>query len=403
METEHESIENYEDRASTILVKFYTKLQEPFALPEEQCELSVPDSCTRKDLSLLINDLLALPEPRAFDFSLADNFLRSTLDKHIAQYGMSTESTIDIEYLFLTVPEESKDKAPHEDWVSGIKRVSSNKMLTSCYDGSLRIFDDATFEILHTEKISDEAVKCIDFNGKDIIAYSMDFKLRSYEFDGEKISKCKHEYVGFEDTVQAVTFSTCDNTLFIAAAADGCYLYEIGRSEPIRKFTVGENAFMAVSFTAPECFYAGSLDHSLRKFDIESGLCTQTWNSHSPILAIAATDDGMLLTAHADRVRLWDPSLGKGLKATYRSGPAILTDISVSPTKTALMFATSAVDGSITIWDSRSTNEPLYVRRNLTQYQQRSLCVDFCRPDKCYYGSSKWCGAIDIVANVKEE
>ena len=66
-----------EGDASTISVRFVSRLPEPVELPESA--FAVPETLTRKGLAEVINGLLQLDPPQPFDFLINEDFLRCSL------------------------------------------------------------------------------------------------------------------------------------------------------------------------------------------------------------------------------------------------------------------------------------------------------------------------------------
>lgn len=66
-----------EGNATTISVRFVSRLPEPVELPESA--FAVPETLTRKGLAEVINGLLQLDPPQPFDFLINEDFLRSSL------------------------------------------------------------------------------------------------------------------------------------------------------------------------------------------------------------------------------------------------------------------------------------------------------------------------------------
>ena len=63
--------------ASTVSVRFVSRLPEPVDIPESA--FAVPEGLTRKGLAEVINGLLQLDPPQPFDFLINEEFLRCSL------------------------------------------------------------------------------------------------------------------------------------------------------------------------------------------------------------------------------------------------------------------------------------------------------------------------------------
>lgn len=56
-----------------------------------------------------------------FDFIVCGEFLRSTLVEHIEERSVSTEDTVEVEYLERYPAPEPQDCLMHDDWVSAVQ------------------------------------------------------------------------------------------------------------------------------------------------------------------------------------------------------------------------------------------------------------------------------------------
>lgn len=88
--------------------------------------LSVPQAINTVSLNELVNQLLRESNPDVlkpinFDFLVLGELLRVPLIEHLQERNVSTEVTVDIEYLERTPAPEPKDSLLHDDWVSGVR------------------------------------------------------------------------------------------------------------------------------------------------------------------------------------------------------------------------------------------------------------------------------------------
>lgn len=95
-----------------------------FAVPD--VPLSVPQAIDCKSLNDLVNQLIKecnsdYLKPKQFDFLVLGEILRVPLIEHLQERNVSTESTVDIEYVVRTPAPEPEDSLLHDDWVSGIQ------------------------------------------------------------------------------------------------------------------------------------------------------------------------------------------------------------------------------------------------------------------------------------------
>lgn len=88
--------------------------------------LSVPGSIESNSLNELVNQLLketqsSFLKPKEFDFLAIGHLLRVPLVEHLQDHGISTESTVEVEYIERTPAPEPQDSILHDDWVSGLE------------------------------------------------------------------------------------------------------------------------------------------------------------------------------------------------------------------------------------------------------------------------------------------
>lgn len=134
-ESEHKQ-EMEVDQGKSVNVQFVTKIaDEALHLPDKPFVVSA--LLNRRGLSEIVNQLLKLNPPRAFDFLANDIFLRSTIEEHLkAREGEAErvrisftgckssfvlqEAVIKLEYLEAQKPPQPADTLEHDDWVSAI-------------------------------------------------------------------------------------------------------------------------------------------------------------------------------------------------------------------------------------------------------------------------------------------
>lgn len=108
----------------------------------------VPVSWRRTHLSTLVNRLVSASDAdtaRAaipFDFIVHSSLLRTTLGEYLESSGLTSESTLTIEYVRSTLPPTRLAAFEHDDWVASIdcSFALANVYMTSSYDGSVRLF-----------------------------------------------------------------------------------------------------------------------------------------------------------------------------------------------------------------------------------------------------------------------
>ncbi|KAJ5889989.1 hypothetical protein N7504_010799 [Penicillium tannophilum] len=132
--------------------------QEDIALPENTGPILVPTGLRRYALSTLVNNLLSSEKPIPFEFLINGTFLRTSIDEYLTANGISSETTLEIEYVRALIPPLHIASFEHDDWVSATDVLSEaspaaswasgakfskgqERILSGSYDGLLRIWN----------------------------------------------------------------------------------------------------------------------------------------------------------------------------------------------------------------------------------------------------------------------
>lgn len=112
-----------------------------------------------------------------------------------------------------------------------------------------------------------------------------------------------------------------------------------------------------------EQIVSGSWDHSLRFWDVESGVCTSRLDGNKVILDLDySKTNGLVATGNADKsVRTWDPRVSiatTSLNTLYTSHTGWVSAVAWHPTDANILISGS-FDSNIKVWDIRSAT-PLH-------------------------------------------
>lgn len=125
----------------TVPITLHTSLSQ-FSIPSGP--YMVPLAWRRTHLSTLVNKLVSSTSEATgsvpFDFIIDASLLRTTLGEYLESAGLTSESTLSIEYVRSTLPPTRLAAFEHDDWVSSVDCSKRGVYLTSSYDGSVRIF-----------------------------------------------------------------------------------------------------------------------------------------------------------------------------------------------------------------------------------------------------------------------
>lgn len=81
--------------------------------------------------------------------------------EHLQERNVSSETTVDIEYVERTPAPEPQDSILHDDWVSSVKTLDK-WILTGCYDSSVNIWTTHG-KIVASSKEHKNVVKCVSW------------------------------------------------------------------------------------------------------------------------------------------------------------------------------------------------------------------------------------------------
>ncbi|KAJ1026729.1 hypothetical protein NDA16_002327 [Ustilago loliicola] len=157
----------------TVPITLTTSLDQ-YAIPSGP--YMVPVSWRRTHLSTLVNKLVASSSSDAaattvpFDFIIDSSLLRTTLGEYLDTQGLTSESTLSIEYVRSTLPPTRLAALEHDDWVGSVDCSYTagvgSVYMTSAYDGSIRLFSPSNAaEAVHTFSTLNKATVQAGKNG----------------------------------------------------------------------------------------------------------------------------------------------------------------------------------------------------------------------------------------------
>ncbi|KAL1512498.1 hypothetical protein ABEB36_002081 [Hypothenemus hampei] len=391
--------------------------QDIHAVPD--IPLTVPITIDTKALNKLLNQLLKESnhdylKTKQFDFLAVNHIIRLPLNEHLQEHNVSTEATVDIEYIERTPAPEPQESILHEDWVSSIQ--SSEKwILTGCYDHSVNIYTHHGKPIAsikdHLEVV--KGVTWIDQTdpSKGFISVSHDQTGIIWEWkEGTdvivpKISLRGHERgvdsVGVSPNALKVATGGWDTNLKIWSA-----LLDIDESgepsnkkiraghrstfvrTPLHTLKGHKESISVTKWVDDHTVCTASMDHTIKFWDCELfGIKNEIVDQKAFLSASWSPLSKTLLASSADRhIRLYDPRSTEGTicKSMFTSHTLWVSSV-VWSNYDEHLFLSGSYDSTVKMWDTRSCKAPLY---NLEGHEGQVLTVDWSNKKYLVSGGS---------------
>ncbi|KAL3144301.1 hypothetical protein ABBQ32_004065 [Trebouxia sp. C0010 RCD-2024] len=423
-----------------VSVKFVTQLQEQYRVPQDV--LNVPAKVTRLGLSQVVNSLLGLEPAQAFDFLIAGELLRQPLEKFLLAHSVSTETVLNVEYFKAVIPPRLKKQLPHDDWVSAIACSSTNAVLTGSYDGILRLWN-CCGQLSSSTQAHSKGINAVAIlpaaQGPLALSAAKDHSVRLWSAPAmqatspaevQQAATCLAVYKGHTNAVEDVAASP-SGTAFCSGAWDGnVHIWRTGREVvtaaeeaamapatagkavsrkrklessadagnamaegPLQEAPMGQlqghsQCVSGVVWPDQDSIYSGSWDYSVRRWDAQTLVNTDTHNSNKALYCIAAVaGSASVAYGGADRAwRLWDRRQSRkedmGVK-TFSSHSDWITSIALSE-HSEYHVLTSSYDKTAKLWDTR-TAIPLHT---LVGHTDKVLCSGWCEDKRIATGGA---------------
>ncbi|CAL5185974.1 unnamed protein product [Lathyrus oleraceus] len=429
--------ENGDAESSTrrISVRFVTRLSDPYKVPNSA--IAIPSDLTRFGLSSLVNALLQSIhddyESEPFDFLIDGEFVRMSLEEFLLAKGISAEKILEIEYTRVVAPRKEEDPSLHDDWVSAVDGSSSRFILTGCYDGFGRVWKGPGVCTHILEGHSDGVTSVSVFNPEGLetvtlATASKDRTLRLWKINTDEATnnpvrvRAYKILRGHKSSVQSVAAQT--NGEMVCSGSWDCTinLWRIndnnaendlvskkrkveGRVEDSQlegeAFTtlVGHTQCVSsVIWPQRESIYSASWDHSIRKWDVETGknlsdiYCGKALNC----LDIGGEGSALIAAGGSDPViRIWDPRK-PGTSAPilqFASHKSWVTACKWHD-KSPFHLLSASYDGKVMLWDLRTA----WSLSTIESHSDKVLCADWWKSDSVISGGadSKLCISSEI-------
>ncbi|KAG7221916.1 hypothetical protein INR49_016942 [Caranx melampygus] len=201
--------------------------------------------------------------------------------------------------------------------------LHEKRVVSGSRDATLRVWDIETGQCLHVLMGHVAAVRCVQYDGRRVVSGAYDFMVKVWDPETET---CLHTLQGHTNRVyslQVSSFRDEKDRQTVRTTFDGIHVV------------------------------SGSLDTSIRVWDVETGNCIHTLTGHQSLTSGMELKDNILVSGNADStVKIWDIKTGQclqTLQGPHKHQSAV----------TCLQFnknfvITSSDDGTVKLWDLKT-------------------------------------------------
>ena len=364
----------------------------------------------------MINALLQTEKPIPFEFIINGTFLRTSLEDYLTANGISTETTLPVEYVRAVIPPLYLASFEHDAWVSSVDVLSrtspagqwaaderspvkgQERILSGSFDGRIRVWNMSS-EVLAASPSpvkgpggyvsSIMAVKFISPNR--IVSSGYGRAIRIWEYNEDlttftasltlQLELCSHKSIiqslAVHDPSSRILSGSADHTvcLWSTKESDAPRLQENSTSSKRRKLSATtttvprlgplsllqahSDSVSSVAFDPKDSTvaYSTSWDHTVRTWDLPTSSLVDTRTTSHPLFSFAALPDLNLLAAgsSARHITLVDPRASATTVSamTLRGHRNTIVSLARDP-DSAYGLVSGSHDGTCRIWDVRS-------------------------------------------------
>jgi ribosome biogenesis protein YTM1 len=362
--------------------------------------------------------MLDTPAPIPFDFLINGTFLRTTLDEYLTANGLSSETTLNLQYVRSLIPPLYEASFEHDDWVSCVDVLSKSspagswgnggvipgqeRILSGSYDGLLRVWNKSAQAIATSPSASagghTASIKAAKFiSPTQIASAGMDRTIRVWKYTEAEDHfsaqlKPTLELYGHKGYIHSIDVHGPSNRILTASQDDKIGIWtSVASSAPEAPSTLLPSALtskrrklstststpqrgplslisahtapvQAVIFNPldPTVAYSCGQDHTVRTFDLTTSRNVDTRTTSHPLFSLSALPgiSSQLLAAGttARHITLLDPRVSAQTTQvmTLRGHTNLVSSIAPDPSSNYGLISGS-YDGTCRIWDLRST------------------------------------------------
>lgn len=365
----------------------------------------------RYDLSRILNSesMLNTSSPIPLDFLANGTFLRTSVDEYLASNGLSSESTLTLQYVRSLLPPVFEASFEHDDWVSGVDVLSATsaagllaseavpeRVASSSYDGLVRVWNASGDAIAvskaggHSQRVN--AVKWL--SQKQLVSAGLDRKVIVWDYSESEDGfsgalKANMELWGHGKDINSVDVNGATKRILTASSDGSVGLWSSSKRTapqadpeslpsahstkrtklasaantaqrgPLAVMAVHDEPVTAALFhpTDSTVAYSASKDHTLRTLDLTTQREVSRLTTMHPLLCAAALPGSSLVAAgsSARHITLLDPreSASATSAMTLRGHANMVVSLAPSPENYHSLVSGSH-DSTCRVWDLRS-------------------------------------------------
>ncbi|TQV93081.1 ribosome biogenesis protein YTM1 [Cordyceps javanica] len=404
---------------STAQVKVvFTTNEADLELPEAKRQLLVPADIKRYGLSRILNSesMLDTSSPIPLDFLANGTFLTTSIEEYLASEGLSSESTLTLQYVRSLLPPSYEASFEHDDWVGAVDCLSATsaagrvadgggavreRVVSASYDGLVRVWNPQG-EVVATSAAGAGGGHSLRLNAvrwlsaKQVASAGLDRKVVVWDYaesdDGFSGSlRPNMELWGHGKAVLAVDASLSTRRLLTASSDGQIGLWSTSKRTapqadpeslpaahttkkarlagaattaqrgPLALIPAHDEPVTAALFHPhdPTVAYTASEDRTVRTIDLTTQRPVARLATMHPLLCAAALPDKNLVAAgsSARHITLLDPRESAAATAamTLRGHVNMVVSLAASPDN-GYSLVSGAHDGTCRVWDLRSSS-----------------------------------------------
>jgi ribosome biogenesis protein len=357
--------------------------------------------------------MLDTSSPIPLDFLVNGTFLRTSIEEYLLTNGLSSEVTLNLQYVRSLIPPAYQASFEHDDWVGGVDTLSADspagalisdgivrdRIASASYDGLVRIWTPSGEAIAvsstgrnggHTQRI--DAVKWL--SSKQLASAGMDRKIVVWDYSeseggasgslkpnmelwghdkaiidiavngstGRILSASSDGRIGIWSSSKRTAPQADPDTLDTAHSTKKAKLSAAATTAqrgPLAMISLHDEPVTAALFhpNDPTVAYSASKDHTIKTVDLTTQREVARLTTMHPLLCAAALPGRSLVAAgsSARHVTLLDPreSATATVAMTLRGHINMVSSLSPSPDNDYSLVSGS-YDSTCRVWDLRS-------------------------------------------------